>query len=490
MKPKIIITALFLGVIFVPLFLLSAKEARADTFSLISDFISTSRPSSSTPLNIGNSASVGQVIVIDNGSRFIASDSATFKADTGETQNIVTVASMSAQIAGTPNTRIVYFTSAITNTHHTGDAVVVPITAMHTITFNTVSAVPIGGTITITFPTLATSDANVPASPSASTFQLNGITDTQVKVNGLSGVATFTGTYTNPSAGTSPTILLTLTGNTTIAAATTVTVLVGCTANTGAACTTQAPRIINPAKTAAAGTADIWAMTVKTRDVVNSTDLDFSKIRIGTIDSVEVFATVDPTFTFSIGGIANGAAVNTGNTTGCTNTETINTGFASTVTEVNLGVLGAGVVNRSAQLITITTNAPFGYSLTATASGHLIDTAIGYWLKDSQGTPTAIDTPVPAVFTEGTTGFGIHTCGLDVGSAWATGATGGGAGAKYANPSAVYYYSLASDGTGPIGNSIVAGNGLVTVQYGATVSSAVPAGIYHTALTYVATPSF
>jgi len=248
------------------------------------------------------------------------------------------------------------------------------------------------------------------------------------------------------------------------------------------------PTLINPTKVAAAGTADSWTVQVKTTDSA-LTVIDSASVKIGTVDSVDVYATVEPTFTFTIAGIGQGISVNSGNAVGCGNTEAINTGFSSSATEVNLGTLGSAQINLSAQLLTVVTNAVGGYTLTATASRHLIDASQGYWIADAQGNPTANDTPVPAVMTAGTVGFGIHACGADVtGATWGTGPTGGGAGAKYANPASTFYYTLAGDATGPISGA--SGNGLTTVEYAATASSLVPAGSYHTAMTFVATPTF
>lgn len=50
--------------------------------------------------------------------------------------------------------------------------------------------------------------------------------------------------------------------------------------------------------------------------------------------------------------------------------------------------------------------------------------------------------------------------------------------------------TIASDTVGPIGNSLVAGNGLVSMSYAAGADAAVPPGQYTTVVTYVATPTF
>lgn len=456
---KLLLFLTFSGLFFV--FSSNKVYADAGILSNIKDVITTSRPSASTPLAADLATGQAVATIVDNGSRFIASDSAKLLGGTLET---ITIASMSA---ASGSDRILYFATNNTSAHHKGSAVIAPVTAKHTISFTTSNAVPSNGRIQVIFPIGDTVNA---ASPSASGFSFNGLSDSNISVSGASCSWTIT-----PASGL---VQCNLTVG--ISASSEVTITIG----------NSTPQLINPTKSTTVGTADLWTLTVRTTD--NAANIiDSSKIKIGTVESVEVYATVDPVFTFSIGGINNGLPVNTGNDTGCTNTEVINTGFNSSATEVNLGALGRDIINRSAQLITITTNGSGGYILTATSSGHLIEPATGYWLGDAQGTPTNNDTPAPAFLTAGTTAFGIHPCGLDVTTGtWGSGATGGGAGAKYANPSPSYYYTLASDSTGPVTTDVTAGNGLVTMQYSATVSAIVPSGLYRTALTYVATPTF
>lgn len=380
--------------------------------------------------------------------------------------------------------RIVYFTSSISTSHHAGDPLVVPQTALQTIAFTTQTPVPDSGSIVLTFPSLAIGDANTPASPSASTFQMNGLSPPDILVfsNGTNITSHVTATVTNPSGGgSSPSITLSLDSSTAIAGTTPVVIYLGCTAGTSSSCTTQQPTIINPTKTAAAGTADTWTLQITTQDASGLT-LDSAKAKIGTIESVQVQANVDPTLTFTISGITNGNAINTGNTTGCTNTEAANTGISSTATTVNLGTLSSAAININAQLLTVVTNGINGYSLTATSSGHLINPATGFWIPDN-GTS-------PGTFTAGTPQFGIHPCGSDVSNAtWAVGTTGGGTGAKYGWPTQTSMVTLASDATGPILGT-TATHGITSVEYAGTIDTSVPAGIYTSIITYVVTPTF
>ena len=440
------------------------------SLSLVKDTITSSRPSASTPLVSSVIVGSAQATVFDNYSRFIASDSAKLIGGPAALE-AVTVASMSAANTPTSGQRIVYFASGVAGSHMANGVIMTPVTAKHTISFST-TALPSSGTVNIVFPV---GDTTNQASPSASGFSFNGLVAGNIAVTGISVSAC------TPTAATG-TIVCTLSSS---FAGGAVTVTVGSTT----------PALVNPTKTAVAGTTDVWTITIKTYDN-NGTLLDTSKARAGTIDSIDVYGTVDPSFSMTIAGKTAGAAVNIGNATGCTTTEIINTGISSTATDVNMGTLTASAVNISSQLLTITTNGAGGYVLTATSGGHLLNPETGYWINDAQQTPTNNDVPVPVAISTGTTAFGIRPCGLDVSaSTWSDGdqdcTTAGTPGScKYANPSPTYYYTLATDSTGPVDNSVAAGNGLVTVEYGATVSGVVPAGFYRTYLTYVATPTF
>ena len=451
-------------------FLFLVPQSFAATLSNVKDVISTSRPSAASPLNAAAASGAVQLTIYNNGSRYFASDSAKLvRTSTGaQIGNVVTVASQSAILTG------VYLTSGLSSAAISQtDVLVTNITALHTITFNTATTIPSGGHIIITFPGAA---ANT-ASPSASTFSFNNMTTsnpTDVRFNGVTCASV---------AVSAPTIDCTTSG--TVSASTAITILIGCTAGT-TSCTTQAPRLINPTKTNAAGNRDLWAVNLLTTDG-SSVALDTGKALIGTIDSVEVKASVDSSFTFTItGGFAAGNNVNTGNTTGCTTTDQVSAGVSTdTATLVDLGILTTSDLNIHAQRINITTNGLGGYSLTATASGHLINNSTGFWIADST---------TPAFFPATAPWFGIRACGLDVNtSTWGTAAsnTVRGSGAKYGWPTQTTAVTLASDSSGPIDNAIASdGNGITTVQYAAGIDSTVPAGNYQAYVTYVATPTF
>ncbi len=458
------------------------SKVNAANLSNISDTITTSRPSASAPLNSDQAASATQVTIVDNGSIFLASDSAVLKPDTGETLNTVNVASMSAQISGTPNTRIVYFTNTAANTHHKGDPITTAISAMHKIRFTTISAIPASGKVVITFPG---SGVNT-ASPSATTFAFNGLNAT----GGLpSTIVTNNITCNTNSSVSAPNITCETTGS--VAANTTITFLIGCTAQSGGECTTASPRMINPTKTAAAGSADTWKIAIKTQDATPA-DLDTGSAKIATIEAVQVQALVEATITFTIAGVANGTTISTNNSSCTSNTDVTNSGISPTATFVNLGILANGVINIAAQDLTVSTNSSAGYVITATSSGRFINPASGFWIADANGGNglTANDTPAPAVFpASGNPAFGIHPCGTRVStSTWTASTTSFGAGNKYSNPWNTgvnsYYATIASYTGGPVSNE------KTSVEYASTISGTTPAGTYSNYFTYVATATF
>lgn len=494
---KLFILATILAVSAV---LLASTKSDAATLVNASNTLTTSRPSASSPLNAALGTSDTLANIFNNGSFYLASDSAkTIKTATGAVTDAGTI--VASQSSGLTT---VYFAEQAGVVGHAGaDVLIVPITAMHKIQFTVPQTIPNTGDIVLTYPTLATGDANNEASPSATTFQFNNMdTNDATLIKVLDDDTDITGNTTisasNPSGGgDGPDIIITIdTG--TVAAGSIVEIFIGCTTVSAGDCTVQTPTLINPTKTASAGTADIWKMNVQTRDGSDS-NLDNATVAVGTIDSVTVRATVDPTLSFTITGIANGAAVNLGNTTGCLQTETTNAGIASTSTEVNLGLLAntpsgtdVKVGNIAAQRININTNAAGGYALTATTSGQLINPSTGFFLESST-TPNEFP-------SSGADWFGIHACGLDVTTAtWnSTASTACNTyvdGSSdpiclYAWPATTTPLTLASDSTGPIGNSLVTGNGVISVAYAASVDAGIPPGEYRAVITYVATPTF
>ena len=326
--------------------------------------------------------------------------------------------------------------------------------------------------------------ANNTASPSANSFAFNGLTSANIQT---SNITCSSWTISAPS--------ITCVTSSSVTSGTVITFLIGCSTSTGATCTSVNPIIINPSKTNPVGTGDLSKIRVSTFDA-SANELDTAAVSMTTIEGVVVSIGVEESMTFTIGGINNGQPVNTQNTTGCSNTETTNSGVSSTSSLVSLGILGntpkdinTKVSNIAAQLLTISTNATGGYVISATSSA----------LRSKTSSATIASSTTPSTFPNAKPWFGLHPCGLDVTiSTWNSGAnqacnsyiTGSSGNlCKYGWPGSTPM-TISSDSTGPVGNDLIPGNGYVSVQYAAGVDSTIAGGEYQTVITYVATPSF
>lgn len=478
------------------------------------DTITTSRPSPSSPNNDtapGAAASSTTLTIYNNGSRFLASDSAKVirTSTTGIINSNLIIASQSSALT---SAYLGNSTSALTQ--NGTDVLYVPITAMHTIQLRIGTEIPDEGDIEIVFPRLTSGDADNDASPSATTFQFNNLVsgtggrdNIRVLDDGSDLGTNYSVTETEPSPGLQGRISINFSAGP-IAANSVIIIHLGCTALSGSNCSTQAPRIINPTKTDTAGSEDSWKIDLSTEDA-SDIELENTTIGIATIDSVTVRATVDPTLSFTIAGVNNGVDFATGNT-GCNaGTFGVNTssGIAATSTEVNLGIIqntpSAGTVptNIAAQLLTVSTNGTTGYALVATSSSSLLNPSTGYFF---------LTQTTPSHYTADSDFFGLHPCGNDVeDSTWVEDASAnatcnlqvGNNGAAddcyWAWPNATANLGsgtnlpIASDAVGPVGTGTgETGDGITSVAYSAGSDVLVPPGEYRSIVTYIATPSF
>jgi hypothetical protein len=363
------------------------------------------------------------------------------------------------------------------------------ITASHIIQLTPGTTIPSGGKIVITF---QGTGSNI-ASPSVTGFSFNNL---------AAGVV-----ICNPTTACSGGVSVASPAITIITGAVQsgpIYIAIGCTGTLDVSggvgsCSTYAPALINPAVSSNAtctGTgpcaADIWKVLIQTKDSTGIV-LETTRVAIGIINGVQFQATVEPTLTFSIAGVANG--VNWATLVNACGNESISTSFDTTATTVNLGSLSSSNFNKTAQVLTVSTNSPSGYSLTAASSGHLINTDSGAWLPDANGGNglTANNTPAPVGIknVSGSAFFGISPCGFDVPSMW------GGANqitnnSNFSNPwnTGINAYSatLASYTGGPVNGDQT--HGETVVRYAAGVSDTTPAGVYKTVFTYMASVSF
>jgi hypothetical protein len=300
------------------------------------------------------------------------------------------------------------------------------------------------------------------------------------------GAATCSWSITGTSANGTPTITCT-TSTAAIPAGATVWIFIGCTAAStsaqGATCTTQKPLLINPTNTTTRGTATVKSIFVSTQDG-SSNILDQATLKMGTIESVFVVAHVDPTFSFTIDGVAASSSLKTTQTCGTSYANiSTNASFASTPTEVNMGTITASGNTYAAQKMTITSNTGNGYSITATSSGYLLNPAEGEYIVNAQGNVTGNNTPSPTtISTGGSGGYGINACdanGRVDTTFW------GQATPNFANPAPQYYYTLAN-----YNGSLSTGGDVIYSVYGARAGSTTPPGDYWQVMTYTASVTF
>lgn len=202
---------------------------------------------------------------------------------------------------------------------------------------------------------------------------------------------------------------------------------------------------------------------------------------VAIVNTVLVTASVDTLFTFAVAGRPSGTTVNTAHTTG----------GATTATTIPFGELDANTASTAAQLLTVTTNARNGYSVTVEADGMLesannadID---GFINGAYTSTPTAWTSPGGTPGSENTYGhWGITTDDSTL-SGGANFNVGGG-GNRYVSASTTPIQVMSH--TGP-SNGTTQGSGTTTVGYRVEVSSLQEgAEDYQAVLTYIATPVF
>jgi hypothetical protein len=317
----------------------------------------------------------------------------------------------------------------------------------HTIHFVTPTGVLNNGHIIVDFP---------------AGFTLTGIGEEDIDLN-VNGANVTNANWSISSATTTGTIDLTITTGS-IAAGATTTLTVGLNATAEGSPNSQ---ITNPS---GEGSYEIGF-------TVGASDSGWTRVVI--LDDVLVTASVDTIFTFAVAGLGAGVSVNGTTTTGTTGS-----------TSIPFGNLQAGVATRTAQMLTVNTNASNGYVVTVqldqplqSSTGADID---GFAQGSYTNTPIAWAAPTNIVGSENTYGhWGItsddDTTTRDAGDEFNAN--------EWASPSTTAATVVMSH-TGPA-NGTGMGQGTTTVGYKVQIGGLQEAGDdYTTTLTYVATPTF
>ncbi len=231
-----------------------------------------------------------------------------------------------------------------------------------------------------------------------------------------------------------------------------------------------------PASAHIEGSAD--AYTFKVQNFPNGSDptgvaTDQTQGKIAVIEAVRVTATVDPTITFSIAGV--GVGVST-----CGQANNITT----TATSVPFGTLGLNTFVTGSQLLTVSTNAINGYSVTAMENAAMSVVGVGTTIPDTvcnnPGTDCTSTTEQSWNTASGAPGFGYSLTSVS------------GAVVPFTTSGATFN-ARPFDAVTPqqiMSSTGVSNSHTANVCYRVSVDATQAAGDYENQITYTATASF
>lgn len=124
--------------------------------------------------------------------------------------------------------------------------------------------------------------------------------------------------------------------------------------------------LVNPARVASLGTADIYTITVSTHDSTNN-QLETKDISVAVVEGVLVSASVDETLSFVVAGLT----ADTGTYCGITRTANSPDTTATTVPWGTLSAAYTAATHNTQQTLTVSTNADGGYKVYAQESDQM-----------------------------------------------------------------------------------------------------------------------
>ncbi len=229
--------------------------------------------------------------------------------------------------------------------------------------------------------------------------------------------------------------------------------------------TIEVPNVTNP------DTAGDYSVTV-TSYTVGNVVIDSSETKVYIIDDVTVTAHVAASLTFAVAGVATTTVINGDTTTGSTSP-----------TEIAFKTLDVDTEQLMGQVLTVSTNANSGYTVTVQQDGNMMSAA-GADI-DSFNTGGPIDWVSPSVglnlSDENTYGYmGVASDDSDLATSFTAGFYQGLDGTTALE---VMSHDGPADGT-------TADAGEVSVMYNIEITDVQEAGDYQNTLTYVCTPTF
>ena len=239
---------------------------------------------------------------------------------------------------------------------------------------------------------------------------------------------------------------------------------------------TAGPRTILVSGTINPAIAGSYVINLYTKNS-GATVIERSSVAVAIINDVIVSASVDPYLTFEVYGLATTSVVNTVRLTG-----------SSTSQVMDFGVLKAAASSTLGQGLRVTTNAPYGFSVTVFQDHNLLSgngADIDSFKDGNPASTTALAWTRPSldITDERTWGhFGLTSddATLVGGDEFGNGLYKG---LEGSNPLVVMYANGVADG-------MTDSNGSSTVAYTIGISEVQEMGDYSNTLTYICTPTF
>jgi len=338
-------------------------------------------------------------------------------------------------------------------------------TSNHTIQFTLGEALDAGESITVTFPVGFATTTGLDFND----FDLatGTITGDETLGNTASG-DTWGATTTGTGAGTT-TITFT-SGSRTIATNTVVYIQIGNNATAGAAGDSY---IQNPTKSAAAGTADVYTVSIA------GTNPNSGNMLIAIVEGVAVSVTIDESLSFAVTSTLNAD---------CDTKFSTLAGPDSTASTVPFGtVTSANTFYHACQDLSVSTNASSGYAVT-TQTNTSLKTGAGVLINNGICDGTCTETATDTWGTATNNGFAYSATGTD--SAFAGTATDY---RTFACTGATTTDCLPGGGETAqniMTNSAPVNNSTATIEYKLSFSGTQAAGTYSNTVTFIATPTF
>ncbi|KKT33174.1 MAG: hypothetical protein UW20_C0004G0008 [Candidatus Woesebacteria bacterium GW2011_GWB1_44_11] len=359
----VLLVAVFLAAF---VFLSDSLTRKADAASLSGAKVTLANSRLSYKAGVATGSSGSSVVTIDNSSQPDINTGHLFPGDvlcfTDAGQNGC-IGSKSYTVASVIDGTTFNLTSTLTNNLDTSGYAVATQSGQWTVSFTTVAAVPVGGSILITIPeadgvSAVQSNNGIPDSGSSvalSGFDLNSLAAGGISITGCTPANWSTPVVTVGDGTTNHTISIPR-------------VTADCTGGTAIVVTlgTGTPYIVNPAPYIGhtQGISDVYGVTVQTKDAGDNV-VDSAIPRAAAVEAVLISASVDESLSLTVDFVTAATLYNGGVEGVCGTVPALSDARTTTVTSVPWGTITQpNHFLYAAQKLTVSTNAATGYVVT------------------------------------------------------------------------------------------------------------------------------